>query len=201
MRNTARWIAAATLTIAALVTLEAATVSRQNADAFSKKIAAIREHAEAPASRAAARRTPVSQDELNSWFTFSAAPYLPNGVSQPQVTIVGQGRVAGRAIVDMEAVAKQRRSGATLDPWSLVGGKVPVIVTGILHTRDGMARFEVQSAEVSGLPVPPALLQELVSYYSRTPEHPQGVRLDDTFALPAKIRQIEVGQGQAVVVQ
>jgi hypothetical protein len=40
-----------------------------------------------------------------------------------------------------------------------------------------------------------------VSYYSRTPENPQGVRLDDTFSLPANIRQIEVGQGQAVVVQ
>jgi hypothetical protein len=45
------------------------------------------------------------------------------------------------------------------------------------------------------------MLQEVLGYYSRTPERPEGVRLDSPFALPAKIRQIEVGQGQAVVVQ
>jgi hypothetical protein len=45
------------------------------------------------------------------------------------------------------------------------------------------------------------VLQELVSYYSRTAEDPRGIDLDEPFELPAGIRQIEVGQGQAVVVQ
>ena len=54
---------------------------------------------------------------------------------------------------------------------------------------------------VSGVPIPKTLLQELVSYYSRTSDDPSGVNLDEAFNLPAKIRQIEVGQGQAVVVQ
>ena len=199
MRCYIRWSAAATLAIAALVAVEAATVSRQNAEAFSQKVTLIRRNAEA--GKPAARKTPVSQDEVNSWFTYSATPYLPSGVSQPQITIVGGGRVAGQAIVDLDALAKRRASGGTFDPWSLVGGRVPVNVTGLLHTRDGKARFEVQTAEVSGLPVPATLLQELVSFYSRTPEHPEGVRIDDTFSLPAQIREIQVGQGQAVVVQ
>jgi hypothetical protein len=199
MRYYIRWSAAATLAIAALVTVEAATVSRQNAEAFSQKVTLIRRNAEA--GTPAARKTPVSQDELNSWFTYSATPHLPGGVSQPQITIVGDGRVAGQAIVDLDALAKRRSSGGTFDPWSLVGGRVPVNVTGILHTRDGKARFEVQTAEVSGLPVPASLLQELVSFYSRTPENPEGLRIDGTFSLPAQIREIQVGQGQAVVVQ
>lgn len=199
MRYYIRWSVAASLTIAALVTVDAATISRQSAEAFSQKVTVIRRNAEA--GTAAARKTPVSQDELNSWFTYGASPHLPSGVSQPQVTIVGAGRVAGQAIVDLDALAKRRGSGGTFDPWSLIGGRVPVNVTGILHTKDGKARFEVQTAEVSGLPVPTTLLQELVSFYSRTPEHPQGVRLDDTFSLPAQIREIQVGQGQAVVVQ
>jgi hypothetical protein len=199
MRCYIRWSAAATLAIAALVAVEAATVSRQNAEAFSQKVTLIRRNAEA--GKPAARKTPVSQDEVNSWFTYSATPYLPSGVSQPQITIVGGGRVAGQAIVDLDALAKRRASGGTFDPWSLVGGRVPVNVTGLLHTRDGKARFEVQTAEVSGLPVPATLLQELVGFYSRTPEHPEGVRIDDTFSLPAQIREIQVGQGQAVVVQ
>jgi hypothetical protein len=78
---------------------------------------------------------------------------------------------------------------------------VPVTFTGILHTKDGQGRFELESADVSGVPVPRTLLQELLSYYSRTTDTPQGVRLDDTFQLPANIKAIEVGQGQAVVVQ
>jgi len=51
------------------------------------------------------------------------------------------------------------------------------------------------------LPLPKTFLQELVSYYSRTPAHPQGVKLDDQFELPASIRQIDVSAGQAVIVQ
>jgi hypothetical protein len=199
MHHNLRRIAATILTLAALVSLEAATVTRQNAEAFAQKVAQIRRQSEV-GSRAA-RRTPLTQDELNSWLAYQSQPHLPNGVSAPEVTIVGEGRVSGNAVVDLETIAKRRSSGGSLDPWSLIGGRVPVTVTGILHTRDGMGRFEVQSAEIAGLPVPPGFLQELLSYYSRSPERPQGVRLDDTFSLPANIRQIEVGQGQAVVVQ
>lgn len=188
------------LVIAAIVPLGAATVSRQNADAFSKKIVQIQRQG-TTSERAGTRRTPLSQDEVNSWFTYTAGPMLPNGVTQPQVTIVGQGKVAGQAIVDLDAVAKKRSSGSMLDPWSFLGGRLPVNVTGILHTQNGMGRFEVQSAHISGIPVSPTILQELLSYYSRSPERPDGVRLDGPFELPAKIRQIEVGQGQAVVVQ
>lgn len=183
-----------------LIALEAATVSRQTADEFAQKITLIQRQAEGT-ERAGLWRTRVTQDELNSWFMYRAQPVLPNGVGQPQVTIVGDGKVAGQAVVDLDAVAKRRASGGAFDPFSLLGGKVPVTVTGILHTRDGMARFEVQTAEMSGFPVPVTVLQELLTYYSRTPERPQGVKLDDAFALPSKIRQIEVGQGQAVVVQ
>ena len=200
MPHCRRPAAALLLPVLTLVSLEAATVSRQSAETFAQKVSVIRQHGEL-GERAGMRRTPVSQDELNSWFAFRAQPLLPTGVSQAEVTIVGQGRLAAQAIVDLDAVAKRKASGGTFDPWALLGGRVPVKVTGVLHTRDGMGRLEVQAAEISGIPVPPTLLQELVGFYSRSPERPQGVRLDDTFALPASIRQIEVGQGQAVVVQ
>lgn len=200
MFHGSRRIAAVFLVIAALIPLDAATVSRQNADVFAKKIVLIQRQGTAPV-RSGSRRTALSQDEVNSWFAFTAQPLLPNGVTQPQATIVGEGRVAGQAIVDLDAVAKRRSTGGVLDPWSFIGGRVPVNVTGILHTQNGMGRFEVQTAQISGIPVPTTMLQELLSYYSRTPERPEGVRLDGAFPLPAKIRQIEVGQGQAVVVQ
>jgi hypothetical protein len=185
-----------------VVPLHAVTVSRQSAEEFSEKIALIqRQGATAAPQRAGARRTRLTEDELNSWFMYRAQPVLPAGVSQPQITIVGEGRLAGQATIDLDAVAKRRASGGAFDPLSLIGGKVPVSVSGILHTRDGQARFEVQRAEMSGLPVPVTVLQEVLTYYSRSDERPQGVRLDDIFMLPANIRQIEVGEGQAVVVQ
>lgn len=188
------------LVVVALVPLEAATVSRRSADEFSMKIALIQRQGDMT-ERAGTLRTRLTEDELNSWFMYHGQPLLPTGVGQLQVNIVGGGRLAGQAVVDLDAMAGRRPSGGTSDLLSLIGGKVPVTVTGILHTGDGMARFEVQTAEVSGIPVPVAVLQELASYYLRTPEQPQGVRLDDAFALPAGILRIEVGQGQAVVVQ
>lgn len=195
-----RRLACIVLASAALIPLEAATVSRQSADEFSQKIALIRRQGDV-IDRVGTRRTSLTQDELNSWFMYSAQPLLPNGVGQAQVTIGRDGRVVGRAVLDLEAVTRRRSTAGTFDPFSLIGGKVPVSVTGVLHTQDGMGRFEVQTAEVSGIPVPVAMVQELLTSYSRTPERPQGVRLDNAFALPSGIQQIEVGQGQAVVVQ
>lgn len=191
--------AVSALALAAVVTVHGAATSRPQADAFAKKIAAINQHAEAGAR--SARRTTVTETEVNSWFEFHGKPLLPVGVQNPKVTAVGNGKLLGTATVDLEAVGKKRGSGGTLDIWSYLGGKVPLSVTGILHTKDGKGRFELQAADISGVPVPKTLLQELVSYYSRTAEKPQGVKLDDPFELPAKIKQIEVGQAQAVVVQ
>jgi len=189
------------LIVIAFAPLQAASVSKQQADLFSKKVALVQRQGDASDRAAGTHRTSFSEDEVNSWFTYEAQPLLPSGLSQPKVTIVGDGRVAGQAIVDLDAVAKQRASGGTLDPWSYLGGRVPVNVIGILHTRDGMARFELQNADIAGVPVPKPLLQQLLSHYSRSPEHPDGVSLDGAFKLPAKIRQIEVGQGQAVIIQ
>ncbi len=145
------------------------------------------------------QRTIVTEQELNSFLALKA--YLPAGLSQPHVGIVGDGKVTGSAIVDLDVVRQKRASGSMMDPVNMLGGKLPVVVTGVVHTRDGQGRFELQDAEIAGFPVPKVLVQQLVSFYSRTPDHPSGYDLDQPFALPYKIRAIEVGAGQAVVVQ
>ena len=61
--------------------------------------------------------------------------------------------------------------------------------------------YATSPVDILMLPLPKSFLQEVVSYYSRTADHPQGVKIDDPFALPAAIRQIDVGAGQAVIVQ
>jgi hypothetical protein len=186
--------------ILTVTSLEAAAVSKQQADLFSQKLAQIVVQGDA-AQKAGTRRTPVTESELNSWFTYSAKPLLPSGISDPRITMIGSGKVTGQAIVDLDAIGKKKASRGTFDIWNLVGGKVPVNVAGTLRTKDGIGSFDLESADVSGLPLPKSFLQEVVSYYSRTADHPQGVKIDDPFALPASIRQIDVGAGQAVIVQ
>jgi hypothetical protein len=176
-------------------------VSKQQADSFAQKIALIEQHGDLPARPRPARRTPVSEIEVNSWFAYNSAPVLPSGVTQPKITIVDNRRVIGAATVDLDAVSKSRSSGRLFDVWNLLGGQVPVTVSGTLRAEGGRARFDMQDAVVAGIPVPRRVVQELVDYYSRTPDHPKGVRLDDDFELPAGIRQIDLSPGAAVVVQ
>jgi hypothetical protein len=186
---------------AAVATLHGATASRQQADSLARKITLITQRG-AQGAAPAVRRTEVSEDEINSWFAFRGQQYLPSGVSSPSVTMLGDGTVRGVATVDLEAVGKRRSSGGgALDIWSYLGGKVPVSVTGTLRARDGRGQFEMKSAEVAGVPVPKALVQELVSVYTSSPDDKKPVSLDSSFELPAKIRSIDVGRGALVVVQ
>jgi hypothetical protein len=182
-----------------LASLQAVATSKPQADAFAKKLAIIKQHAER--SPETARRTTVTEGELNSWFVYRAPALLPTGVKDPRVTVVGNGKLLGVVTVDLEDIGKQRSSGGSLDAWKLLGGRLPISLTGILRTKDGRGQFELQGADIAGIPVPRVLVQEIVTHYTRSDEKPNGVRLDEQFSLPASIKQIDVGQGQAVVVQ
>ncbi|MGH7774741.1 MAG: hypothetical protein ACREQA_21160 [Candidatus Binatia bacterium] len=175
------------------------TLSQREADNLQNKIVAINQNG--LKEKVSPRRTPVTEAELNSYFVFHGRDKIPAGITDPRVAILGEGRLAGRAMVDMDDVRRNRNSGRWFDPFNYLSGKVPVGVKGVLRTSQGMARFEVETSEISGFPLPRKMLQELVSYFSRTPENPKGLNLDDPFKLPAKIRAIEVAKGEAVVVQ
>jgi len=180
--------------LALLVTAEAVNTSRPQSDSFAKKLAIIKQHAaQSPKST---RRTTVTEGELNSWFVYRAPPLLPVGVKDPSVTVVGNGKLVGVVTVDLDDVGKSK-SGA----WNVLGGRVPISLSGVLRTKDGKGQFDLQSASLSGLPLPKFLLQEIVAHYTRDEDRPNGIRLDDPFDLPASIKQIDVGQGQAIIVQ
>jgi hypothetical protein len=108
--------------------------------------------------------------------------------------------VSGRAVVDLDAVRKQKQRG-WLDPMSYLTGRLPITASGRLSTKDGVGRFTLESAEISGVTVPKSLVQELLTYYSRSAERPDGINMDDPFQLPSRIREIQVGQGTATVIQ
>jgi hypothetical protein len=76
-----------------------------------------------------------------------------------------------------------------------------VTARGVLRAEAGKGRFQLASAELMGVSLPRQLVQELVGYFSRTAENPRGFDLDAPFDLPAKIRRIEIKQGEALVAQ
>jgi len=173
--------------------------SKRDATLLKQKVAAINAHAEKPTR--AGRRTTVTESEVNSYLVYEAREQIPVGVVDPTVTISGPGRVSGRAVVDLDAVRKQKAPTSLLDPMNYLMGRLAVTAVGTLKTANGVGRFELESASIGSLPIPKILLQEIVSYYSRTPEKPAGIGLDDPFALPARIREIHVDRGQAIIVQ
>ena len=190
------------ISLLALVPLAAqGRLSRQDAERFQSKLTKIVAFGNSPAVKAAQpRATPLTDVELNSYLRYMAADQIPVGIVEPALNAIGSGRVTGRAIVDLDAVRKQKQRG-WLDPVGYLGGRLPVTAAGILTTKDGVGRFQLESAEISGVTVPKAVLQELLSYYSRTPENPDGINMDAPFELPARIREIRVGAGTSTVVQ
>ncbi len=177
-------------------------LTREDADRMLGKIHSITLNSVVPASDP--RLTPIMEAEVNAYLKFHAAELLPPGVVDPTVGIVGDGRLSGRAVVDLDKLPRagdRAGSGGVFDPMSYLTGQLPVSTTGVLHTENGIARLELETAEIAGIPVPITMVEQLVSTYSRTPENARGLDLNDPFPLPMEIVEIRVGQGEAVVVQ
>src|SRR5947209_8761251 len=192
-------VLAGVLALLAAVPRADVRASRRDATLMKQKVATITAHGERSIKQA--RRTTVTENEVNSYLVYEAREQLPAGVVEPSVTILGTGRVSGRAVVDLDAVRKAKNATSLFDPMSYLTGRLPVTATGVLKTNNGFGQFMLESAAVAGVPVPKLVLQEIVSYYSRTPDKPSGIGLDDPFALPARIREIQVERGQAIIVQ
>ena len=173
--------------------------SKRDAASLKQKVATITAQGERPST--VARRTIVTESEVNSYLVYDAGNQIPVGVVEPSITVVGSGRLSGRAVVDLDAVRKQKAPTSLLDPMNYLMGRLAVTAVGTLRTSNGIGRFELESSAVGSVPIPKILLQEIVSYYSRTPEKPAGIGLDDPFQLPARIREIKVERGQAIIVQ
>jgi hypothetical protein len=175
--------------------------SKADGDRFQTKLARIVTLGNTVrASRRAPQSTVVSDVEVTSYLRYHAQAQVPAGIVEPVLTAHGNGIVSGHAIVDLDAVRKQKQRG-WLDPAGYLTGKLPLTVRGRLTTENGVGRFSLESAELSGVNVPKTLIQELLSYYSATPDDPNGINMDDPFELPSQIREIRVAPGTATIVQ
>jgi hypothetical protein len=194
-------LAAGAVSGADVYTRADSTSMKQKIDAIVQAERAVHQARALSRTGAAVRTTPLTQREVNAYLRYDLASQVPTGITEPVITIVGQGRLTGEAVVDLDAVSRANPPKGVFDPMRLLTGRLPVRVQGVLTTSQGTGRFALETATIAGLPVPKTLLQSLVTHYSRSETHPHGVGLDDPFVLPAAIREIRVEPGRAIVVQ
>ena len=95
--------------------------------------------------------TAITETEVNSYLQFELRDRIPEGVTDPWVSILDNGRLAGKATVDLARVGKSRKSGGMLDPFNFLTGSMPLAVNGVLTSKNGVASFAVESASVSSV--------------------------------------------------
>ena len=171
----------------------------QLADVFEQKIVLVQKIANEDSGRA--RSTAFSQAETNSYLKYKAGDLLPTGLMQPELTMMGEGRVIGKAVVDLDVVRQKQSSGGWFDPTSYLTGRLPVTASGKIVTWDGKGKFELERAEISGLTIPKSFLAQMVNFFTRTADNPKGSSIDDVFELPAEIRRIDVDASRWTVHQ
>jgi hypothetical protein len=177
-------------------------LTRAEADSMEHKLVAIFGRATIPPRAGAAPlQTSFTDREVNAFFKFNGKDALPTGVVNPQVTIPSPGRIEARAIVDLDAVRlSEKRS--LIDPLNLLlRGTVEVRAAGFFRAAQGVGTLQLESATCAGITIPKSLLQELITYYTRSPDLPAGFNLDKPFALPANIREVRTQRGAATVIQ
>ena len=175
----------------------AGAAARESGARLERRLLEILQHAiEASAE---VRLTPLPEPDVNAYLAHQAAPHLPVGIRAPVVRI-GEGRLSAEAVIDLDAIrASRERSG--FDPVRYLGGQLPVTASGRVRSGNGVARVDVESVTVGGIPVPVDVLQELVRYFTRTPDQPSGTRLDAPIPLPYGITELRLSPGLAVIVQ
>ena len=180
--------------------------SKADADLMRKKLATIVARGEQKPEQKSQQKTPqkpsplrttFTDREANAYFKVDGPDFLPPGVESPEVTIDEGGKVSARAIVDLDKALKP----SVFNPLSWFGGKTEVTAAGVVHGEGGKGTLQIERATLSGVSIPKSVLQQVVSYYTRSPEMPNGFNIDEPFDLPSKIQSVGTAKGQATVVQ
>jgi hypothetical protein len=189
----------AAILYSAVSVMAALEISKQQGDRLERKIEEIARNGSA--SPVQPKKTLIPGAELNSYLNYNLKEKIPRGLTNPHVDMLGNGGLAGRVFVDLDEFKRQRGAGGFMDPLSYISGRVPLTARGVLRTKEGRGQFQLTSAEIHRVPIPKPLVQELVTFFSRSEANPRGIDIDEPFDLPAKIREILANQGEAVIIQ
>jgi hypothetical protein len=196
----ASWVLLAAVALcAACARIDTAKAPEDYRDRVQEKLdAVIANGAQSPVP---SKSTIFSESEINTALRVNLKEKLPNGIGEPQVRLLGDSRIAARAIVDVDEFKRKRTKPSGAGPFNFFGGKIPVVVRGQLIARDGQGVFKLESAEANGIPLPRSVVLDLLTTYTRNRNNPAGFNLEKPFDLPASIREVTVNAGEVIVVQ
>jgi len=189
------------LALAAFGAAGAQEPARADADAMAAKLARVVAAADdARSANAPPLRTTFAEREINAYLALDGPTFLPPGIAMPRIELGDDDRVQARAIVDLDAVRRSRER-SLFDPLAYLTGSVEVVAVGRVEGSDGEGLIRYESATVAGVGVPQTVAQELLRFYTRTPERPRGFAFDEPFALPAGLRAVSVERRAVTVTQ
>ncbi len=142
----------------------------------------------------------IHQREVNAYLRFQAAAEIPASVTDPDVALRNGGAVSVQAIVDLSELRDSRPRGP-LDPLRYLGGRVLVAASGLVRTQNGIGHVIVESVTLGGVSMPASVLAELVRYYARSEQNPDGIDVTEPFDLPYGVTELRVERERVVVVQ
>ena len=200
MRHSACWLIVAGIVLAdpGVMTGKTEQLTVEDGDRAALKLAAVVEGS--LNNPRGTQRVVLSESEVNAYLTFHVFSEFPDLITQPQIKMLGDGRLVAEAVCSLEEVDLVGQSDA-LSPLQYLRGSVKVSARGSLNTEDGTGKLEVESVSVAGFPVPLVVLDELVRRYSRTDSAPNGFDVAEPFVLPYHIREVLIQVGETVIVQ
>lgn len=163
-----------------------------------EKLLRIVDQAQTAAS--APRLTPLLEPEINAYLVHQGVDQLPTGLTEPTIQIADGGLVFVEAVIDLDRIREQR-TRSWLDPLQYLTGQLGVAASGHVRAANGLARVELASVAIGGIPLPLSVLEELVQFYTRTTAQPNGTDLDEPIPLPYGITELRLSPGLAVIVQ
>ena len=201
MRLTTRTVVAVLAAVLGTGAAHTQEPMRAEADAMQTKIDRVAAAAETPRPASAAPlRTVFTEREINSYLALEGPEFLPPGIAMPRMQLGEGGRVRTRATVDLDAVSRSRER-SPFDPLAYLSGSVEVVAAGTVEAEGGEGLIRYESATVGGVAVPKAVAQELLRFYTSTPDRPRGFAFDEPFELPAGLRGASVESGAVTVSQ
>jgi hypothetical protein len=170
-----------------------AGLSWEDADYVAGTIARIERRLGAgkPASR---QPIVVTERQLNSYVRLAVK--LPPALTNLELGLQ-KDTVLAHGTVDLDQVKSRMPQGAGL--LALLSGTVPVELRGRFRGTEGTGRVEVEEATVAGVSLPAALVAQIVSQSTKSPERPQGFDIFAPFPLPYTARRVRLEPGRALV--
>jgi hypothetical protein len=179
------------------------TAASRDAAKMQATLSAILVRAATPAPAGKPRpplKNSFTDAQFNAWLQADGKENLPVGLINPVVTFFAGNKVTAKAVVDLDAVRQSKPRGM-LDPMNLMTGFIPVTMTGTLSGRNGQGRFDVETWTLGSWTLPRSVLQELITFFSKSEDFPNGITLGQPFPLPAAVRDLAITRGLATVVQ